>query len=335
MLIRYYRKGFLILSLVFCLSKANAQVDPHFSQYYMYPLWLNPALTGAIDGDYRIAAIHRSQWGAITNSFSTFALSADMVTKKNINLGVNLLQQKAGDAGYRYTNGQFSVCYTGARFGREGNKSISFALQGGMLGRSFDNSKITTNSQFNSSTGSYDPSLPTAEPVNLKNQTALDLGAGALFYDADPEKNVNVFAGIAAAHLNNPKDPSLGVGSEGKLPTRYTVHGGANIIVSDHAKLVPNALYMSQGTAHETMLGGYVQFGLNPTTDFMLGANYRVDDAVYPYLGISFPTVTAGLSYDVNTSQLGKVVNGTGSFEFSLMYSASKNERANFKCPRF
>ena len=60
------RKGLLIM-ITACLGSLSikAQVDPHFSQYYVYPAWLNPALTGAFDGDYRIAGIYRSQWGNI------------------------------------------------------------------------------------------------------------------------------------------------------------------------------------------------------------------------------------------------------------------------------
>ena len=36
------------------VTNAAAQVDPHFSQYYVYPSWLNPALTGAFDGRYSV-----------------------------------------------------------------------------------------------------------------------------------------------------------------------------------------------------------------------------------------------------------------------------------------
>lgn len=46
----------ICLLILFSGSKANGQVDPHFSQYYMYPHWLNPALTGAINGNYRVGS---------------------------------------------------------------------------------------------------------------------------------------------------------------------------------------------------------------------------------------------------------------------------------------
>src|SRR3954463_15702477 len=97
-----------LLTLLLFIAGAQAlraQVDPHFSQYYVYPSWLNPALTGAFDGDYRISGIYRNQWSSITNAFSTIGLSADMVTSKNINVGVSVMRQTAGTGGYSYTNG--------------------------------------------------------------------------------------------------------------------------------------------------------------------------------------------------------------------------------------
>jgi hypothetical protein len=48
----------------------------------MYPSFLNPALTGAFDGDYRVSGIYRTQWGNITSPFSTPGVSADFVGEK-------------------------------------------------------------------------------------------------------------------------------------------------------------------------------------------------------------------------------------------------------------
>ena len=67
-------KRIILIVLLGTVTLAKAQVDPHFSQYYMHPLWLNPALTGAINGDYRVGVINRNQWSSITNAFSTIGL---------------------------------------------------------------------------------------------------------------------------------------------------------------------------------------------------------------------------------------------------------------------
>src|ERR1044071_8344426 len=98
------KKLIAILIIVFSQAKIMAQVDSHFSQFYAYPLWLNPGLTGVTDGDYRITAIYRNQWRSVTAPFSTMGLSGDVVTNKNLNIGANIMNQTAGDGGYNYLN---------------------------------------------------------------------------------------------------------------------------------------------------------------------------------------------------------------------------------------
>ena len=326
----------IVLTILFLTSiwkNLEAQVDPHFSQYYMYPLWLNPALTGAIDGNYRVAVIHRNQWSSITNAFSTVGLSADVVTDKNINVGLEMLQQSAGDAGYKYTNGQLSIAYTGVKFGREGQKVVTFGMQGGLLSRRFDLSGVQTDNQFQM--GAYDPTLPTQLAIIKPSASSFDVGVGVVYYDADKDKKVNLFGGFSVGHINQPKDPSLSASYESTLPLRYTLHGGVNVYLSDKAHLVPNFLVMQQGNIRESMIGGYVQMSVNPSTDISGGVNYRIEDALYPYLGITYSDFTFGLSYDVNTTKLGQLVKGTSSFELSLMYMDKIRQNNFFKCPRF
>jgi type IX secretion system PorP/SprF family membrane protein len=310
-----------------------AQIDPHFSQYYMYPLWLNPALTGAVDGNFRASVIQRQQWGSITTPFNTVGLSADMPTKKNINFGINILQQDAGTVGYKYSNGDLSVSYSGIRFGKEGDKVVSFGMQGGFIGRRINLSDAQVNDQYQG--GVYNPGIPIDESVVKPSAYSFDLGAGLFYYDADPDKKVNLFAGFSAGHLTQPSDPFLSSNNGAKLPIRYTAHAGANIYLSDRAQLVPNVLYMQQGNSTEIMFGGYLQMALNETTDITGGVNYRINDAVAPYIGLKLSSFTFGFSYDVNSSQLGKLVNGASGFDLSLMYTDSKKQKGNFKCPRY
>ncbi len=322
----------ILLSLV--ALKSNAQVDPHFSQYYMYPLWLNPALTGSIDGNYRVAVIDRKQWGNISNGFSTIGLSADITTDKSLSFGLNLLQQSAGTAGYKYNNDQLSIAYSGIRLGREGDKVITFAMQAGIIGRRFDFSSAQVNSQYQNDT--YNPALPVNESTAKPSATSFDMSTGVLYYDADVDKKANLFAGFSAAHITSPKDPSLSSAYNSTLPVRYTAHAGAYIYLSEKAHLVPNVLYMWQGNVSEAMIGGYVQMAATSIMDVSAGINYRVNDAVYPYLGISYDGLTFGFSYDVNTSKLGTLADGNAnSTEISLMYMDHKRQKGFFKCPRF
>lgn len=326
----------LLLTLLFTTGKtAQAQADPHFSQYYVYPSWVNPALTGAFDGSYRLSAIYRNQWGNISNPFSTYGVSADFTTSKQFNVGVSVLNQRAGDGGYNYTTGYGSASYTGVRFGASEQHRIVFGLQFGFIQRKFDASKLSFGDQWNPVTG-YNPGTPSADGFSKTSATAFDAGAGALYYDATPGKKYNIYGGFAVSHLTRPTDQFSATG-KARFPMRFTGHAGVKIAVTDVISITPNLLYMRQGNAEEKMLGAYGQMYVTPTTDFLLGLNYRVKDAITTHAGFTFKNLTLGASYDVNTSELSKMIKGSNSFEISLTFIGKKifkTPEVEFVCPR-
>lgn len=323
-----------LLLVVLCAGKLQAQVDPHFSQYYIYPSFLNPALTGAFDGSYRVSGIYRNQWGNIETPFSTTGLSGEFTTDKNINAGVSVLRQTAGNGGYSYSTAYGNVAYTGLRFGKEGSQRVYFGLQFGLIQRRFDRSKLTFGSQWNAITGPIGGNGD--EVLNRTSATAFDAGAGAMYFDATPGKKANVFGGVSLSHLSQADDKFSGTGTE-KFPVRYTVHAGVRIAVSNVFSITPNALYMKQRTAEEKMLGAYGQYAVNEETSFMLGGNYRFKDAISPYIGFTHKEWVLGASYDVNTSDLGKIAGSSNSFEISLSFvgkRTAKTPQVEFVCPR-
>jgi type IX secretion system PorP/SprF family membrane protein len=316
-------------------SKAKAQADPHFSQYYVYPSWLNPALTGAFDGNYRLAAIYRNQWGNISNPFSTYGVAADFTTNKQFNFGASVLNQSAGDGGYNYTTAYASAAYTGVRFGANETHRIVFGLQAGLIQRKFDASKLTFGDQWNPVTG-YNPGNPSADGFSRTSASSFDAGAGVLYYDAEPGKKYNIFGGFGVSHLTRPTDQFSAEG-DARFPMRFTGHAGVKIAVTDVISITPNLLYMRQGNAEEKMLGAYGQMFVAQGTDFLLGFNYRFKDAISTHAGFTYKNFTLGASYDVNTSQLSKMVKGSNSFEISLIYIGRKifkTPEVEFVCPR-
>ncbi|MFL5747290.1 MAG: PorP/SprF family type IX secretion system membrane protein [Niastella sp.] len=326
-----------LLTLLLFITGAQAlraQVDPHFTQYYVYPSWLNPALTGAFDGDYRISGIYRNQWGNISKPFSTVGLGGEIVTNNNVNLGLNLLNQTAGDGGYYYTTAYANIAYTGVRFGPNENHHIVMGLQLGMIRRGFNASKFTFGDQWDPITG-FNPGSST-DGFNKTKTTSFDAGAGVLYFDATPGKMANVYAGFSVSHLTKPKD-YFSSNANAQLPMRYTGHAGVRLTLSEVFSVTPNVLYTKQGTAEEKMAGAYVQLNAAPGTDVMLGANYRINDAISPFVGFTHNNMVLGLSYDVNTSELGKMAHGSNSFELSLSITGRKKIKTpeeHFICPR-
>jgi type IX secretion system PorP/SprF family membrane protein len=312
----------------------QAQVDPHFTQYYVYPSWLNPALTGAFDGEYRVSGIYRNQWGNISKPFSTVGLGGELVTNNNVNLGINLLNQTAGDGGYYYTTAYANLAYTGVRFGPNQNHHIVMGLQLGMIWRGFNASKFTFGDQWDPVTG-FNPGSST-DGFSKTKTASFDAGAGVLYFDATPGKMANIYAGFSVSHLTKPKD-YFSSNANAQLPMRYTGHAGVRLTLSEAFSITPNVLYTKQGTAEEKMAGVYVQLNAATGTDVMLGANYRLNDAISPFVGFTHNNMVLGLSYDVNTSQLGKMAHGSNSFELSLSVTGRKKIKTpeeHFVCPR-
>jgi len=316
----------------------NAQTDPHFTQNYTYPMYINPAMTGGSDGDYRISTVYRNQWGSISNPFRTNGLSFDARTNRNLAVGVNVMNQTAGDGGFSYTNAYASVAYTGVKFGAEQNHRLVLALQAGIISRRVDPTKFKWGDQWNPITG-YNANNTTSESFNRTSATVFDAGAGALYYDATPDKKTNVFAGLSIFHITRPKDPIIATESNvlNTIPMRYVLHGGLSYNFSERTSIIPHVMYMRQGTANATMLGVYAQVNVNEETDFMLGGYYRYKDAVAPFVGVDWKNFIVGLSYDVNTSKLGGMTRNVNSFELSLTYIKRSSTRSIFdfiRCAR-
>jgi type IX secretion system PorP/SprF family membrane protein len=327
---------FLRLFWTTCLMHrlAYAQVDPHFSQYYNQPMAINPALTGAIEGDYRVSAIFRSQYG---NTLTTKGVSGEVVSNKNTNFGFNLLNQSTSDKSYNFTNAYLSMAYTGVRFGPNADHYLVLAMQCGFLNRRFDVSKLQFGDQYASGIG-YDPNAASGEVFSNTSVLSFDAGVGVAYYDAVPDKKVSWFGGFSAYHLTSPQNPFLSGGTGESLPVRYTVHGGARINTSDYFNIVPSFIYMREGSASEKMVGAYLQLYASDATDMIFGANYRMGDAIIPFAGFYYKGLTMGASYDVTVSSVNAAAARTNTLEFSLSYigiGKNKVKTKPFYCPRF
>lgn len=329
---------FLICLIMTTTKSALSQTDPHFTQNYTFPMYINPALAGGSDGDYRASAIYRGQWGGITNPYTTAGFSFDTRMQKNIALGATIQNQSAGDGGFNYFTTSASIAYTGVKFGKGETQRMVFAMQFGLLNRHVDQSKFKWGEQWNPITG-YNANNPVSENFSSTSATTLDIGAGALYYDAAPGKKANAFGGFSAYHINKPRDPIITKENTelNTIPMRYVVHGGVSFNINDRARVIPHALIMHQGSANEKMIGTYVQYNVNPELDVMVGGYYRFKDAVAPYVGFDWKSFVVGVSYDANASRLGAMARNVNSFEISFSYikrSKAKSVVDFIPCPR-
>ncbi len=315
-------------------TTVRAQVDPHFSQYYIQPMTMNPAFTGAFDGDYRVSGIFRSQYG---NTLNTEGISAEKTTNKNANLGFNLINQTSNDGAYSFTNGYLTFAYTGVRFGKNADHYLVMAMQMGFISRKFDITKMSFGSQWVSGIG-YDASNPSNETFLKPQVTSFDAGAGIAYYDATPNKTATFFGGFSAYHITQPDNPYLSDQAQSKLDIRYSLQAGVRITASDLVSVIPTAIYMKQGDAEEKMGGVYFQVYANENTDVMFGTYYRIGDAFVPFAGFYYKGLTFGMSYDVDASAKSAAGSKGNSLELSISYVGKRKSSmgvSRFYCPRF
>lgn len=321
--------------------------DIHLSQFFEAPLWRNPSLAGLFQGDFRAQGVFRTQWGSVTVPYRTGSFNAEYkmpIGDANdfITVGGQIMYDVAGTTNFKTTHLLPAVNYHKSL---SGDKStyLSLGFMAGMVQRSIDRSKITTNSQYDG-TG-YNPTLDINESLTDYNRTYGDASVGLSFNSNFGNSEYdNYFIGVAYHHFNRPdnsfyRDPTI------ELNPKWVYSFGLRFGITPQTYLTVQADHSSQGAYSETLAGGLVGFALNgydfteATYSLHLGAFMRWKDAIIPVIKLDFKPFSAAFSYDINTSPLRTASQGRGGFELSLSYMNFFDRNNSTKnavlCPRF
>ena len=316
----------------------NAQ-DPHFSQFFASPLTLNPAFTGKFDGSWRIAANRRDQWPSIPKAYVTTSASVDFPILKSrvpandvFGIGISGVADKSANDILKLTYGSLSLSYHKA-LNENGTTTIGAGFQATYSSLSLDVSKLT----FEDMLTQNGFTNPTSDILtNGNNQKYFDMNAGLLFSGSTNGAN-NFYLGASMYHINRPK-----VSFKDKnwfLGGRITAHAGGSIPVSDIVSVHASLIHQIQNKASETTVGAALGANFNPEATnpsaIYIGAWYRFNDAIIPYVGIEFGGLRIGASYDVNTSNLKAATASRGGSEFSIIFIKRPLEPKGIPCPKF
>src|SRR5690348_11519107 len=147
------RRVFTLTVLLFFTALLQSQAqDIHFSQFFEAPLVRNPSLAGIFNGDVRVQGVFRSQWQSVTTPFVSQSINAEYkmpVGQSNdfVTLGMQLLHDKAGTAALTTTTLYPALNYHKA-LSADKSTYLSMGFMGGLVQRSFDRSKITTDHTY-------------------------------------------------------------------------------------------------------------------------------------------------------------------------------------------
>src|SRR6185437_6518349 len=263
------------ITLFFLLAALAARSqDIHFSQFYETPLLRNPSLAGIFTGDYRVQAVFRDQWNSFTNAYRTGSLNAEYkwpIGRQSdyFTTALEVLYDQAGTAALQTTELLPAVNYHKS-LSNTRPMYLSLGFMGGLVEKTLDLSKVTTNSQYNGT--AYDPALPNGETILSPNVHYLDGSLGISFNTAyGPDNQNSMYVGFAYHHLNRPKN-SFYKNPAVELDPKVVVSFGLKSIINDYSYFTIQADWSRQGPDQETIGGILYSYKLGNDPD------------VYPYI---------------------------------------------------
>lgn len=322
------------------LSLTGKAQDVHFSQFYMNPVYLNPALTGNFEGDWRFSANQRSQWRSVSRPFNTIALAAENregLLFPGLYHGVNLFHDAAGDGNYRTIEMNISSAYD-IYLDLDSAHAITPAFQIGFNHRRIDFSQLNFDNQFNGYY--YDPDLPTMESLETASRTGLSFSLG-LAYKWELEPRKKLVAGIGWFNIPQAKQSLYG-NELIERDRRIAIHAKGVYDLNFEWDLQPGLFMQFQGKYKEIVFGSNVRYIYKDKKGEYIapyaGLWFRNKDAIYATVGAYYNNWIAGISYDVNVSQLAPASNVRGGLEFSLQYILNVFKPQNIQhriCPDY
>jgi type IX secretion system PorP/SprF family membrane protein len=342
----------LPICVLFCLIAVRpfeaAAQDKEFTQFYATPLTLNPALTGNMEGKYRVASIYRDQWRKVLdNPITTFAVAGDFrfnARKKSVyndavGLGLVFVNDRVNVIDFNTTQIAVSLAYHKALDVDE-RQFLSLGLQGGVTQRSVNYASLNFHDEFDGING-YN--LPSLENLPENNFAYPDYNVG-LNYSARFGRATAIYAGVALHHFLEPNVSFFNSGQDGdKLKRKISGQFAANLPLGSKVALLPRFLIAQQGSHMQINTGANIRtsVGKYGTGAFHIGGWVRPVrnddsfgvDAVVALLGFEVNNVLLGLSYDLNFRAL-SADQRQGAFEISIAY-LGEYESEEILCPKF
>ncbi len=352
----HVRKLLCLTVTILTLNSLAAQ-DIHFTQFYMSPLTMNPAMSGKFEGTVRIGGIYRGQWASVvsgSNSFKTPSVWADAPVIRGfrkrdwIGVGLMFFTDKAGQVGLKHSATKLGATYHLA-LDKKGNNVLSIGGQYGKGSRKLGDDRRYEDGYDNS--GQYSQS--NSKEGNVADDAGYtDIDAGIIL-TAKLNKRMDMNIGFGMFHINegkyslvgpsNPNGPAPTNPTPGdaKIPRRMAIHGQFNAELNDKWTLNPAFQFQSMSGADEIQLQGMLGYLFDKQKDITInfGLGYRMRDALQAIAGVKYKDLRVGLAYDINTSSLNTASNYRGGFELAANYIIRIYKpsiiRPKVLCPRF
>ncbi|MBB3053638.1 PorP/SprF family type IX secretion system membrane protein [Mucilaginibacter gotjawali] len=321
------------------IHTASAQQKPQYTQYVFNNLLLNPAVTG-IENYTDVKAGYRSQWtglqGAPVTSYLTidFPLGNDflqgdatafpaeggvnpssrlytqnyMAAEPHHGLGFNIVSDVAGPI--NTTNIDIDYAY---HLGLTDRLNLAVGVSAGFNHISLNTAQITLENP-------NDPAITNGN----NSQWKPDLNTGIWLYSS------NYYFGASVQQIlpQNLYFSSTHSANASKTVPQYFLTGGVKFFLTDDVTILPSFLIKEINPVPLTYdINAKISF----QDKFWLGGSYRHGDSFGVLAGLNISSfINVGYSYDITTSALNTVSNGTHEIVISLLL----NNRYKVTCPQ-
>jgi type IX secretion system PorP/SprF family membrane protein len=296
-----------LLALV-TLFEAQAQQDPHYTQYMYNMNVINPAYAGSKE-NLSFGLLYRQQWVDLEGAPSTFTFSGHSPAGKNVGIGLSVISDQIGPVREQNVYGDFS--YT---LNLGGEHKLALGLK---AGATFQRIGL-----FDLASSLPQPTDPAFS--NNTSNTFFNLGTGIFYYTDKYYVSFSVPNMIRATYLD-----FNGV-QYGTETQHYFLTGGYVFDLTENIKFKPFAMLKSAFNAPSSV-DVSTNFLFNER--FEIGASYRLDDSFGAMVNFAItPGLRIGYAYDNVISDLRTVA--PTSHEIILLFDLNFPKKVS-RSPRF
>ena len=298
-----------VLIAVVTLFEANAQQDPHYTQYMYNMNVMNPAYAGSKE-NLSFGLLYRKQWVDIQGAPSTFTFSGHSPVGKNVGAGLSVIADEIGPVKEKNVYGDFS--YT---LNLGGEHKLALGLKAGATFQ-----RIGLQSEIASTL----PDLGDGGFSEDTNNVFFNLGTGIFYYTDKYYVALSVPNMIKANYLD-----FNGV-KYGTETQHYFLTGGYVFDLTPNLKFKPFAMLKSAFNSPSS-LDVSANFLFNER--FEIGGTYRVDDSFGAMVNFAItPNLRIGYAYDRIVSEIKTVA--PASHEIILLFDVNFPKKVS-RSPRF
>lgn len=326
------RIAFLTFLLAGVVVRVGVAQERSLTQFFSVPLTINPAMTGLIAGDMRVATNYNYRWVAYTRAtIQNVNASYDMPLLKGklpkgdaLGAGIfyqNRVVDEKPELMQKSTTTGLSVAYHKS-LGKNKRHHLSLGAQ-----VAYANNSLIYN-------------IPTINIYDARYAAYRNYNVGIMYSGILSEK-VGICGGIARYNTSYPVEIYEQY-NQYPLTVRNTVNIGSSIRLYKNAVLYTSFFYHIEKLYWLPQLSSYARIVLNPKRKTSpkndiaayAGVLFSVEDDFVPYIGIEIARTRVGFSYSP-----GYVDNSTdfsfNKFQLSLIYIGrlSKKQNSNWHCP--